>query len=375
MKRTPSHDDMSHERCSEHTSESTFHCPKETLVKENSTAQPSSSSSECMNSKKQKLEDSSYPYDTHHQIIPHNPQYRYFIEHDIFRIVSKYFPKLRQLKQDTPVPIPNSDKDLEMFENVKNSDSNNSTLLNEKEKNTEKQRYAVQRRIAFLLIDHVFKQCYNRCCPFCWLPIDFCACKSFIYAWRENTHLRFNDSTLNLGYSKHNKPNESQIQEMMEIVKHSEQSSPLQNSEPHLKFILLMHAKEFFRKSNTGKVLMDTLPDGFVEIYLVDVEEHEREFCEKYHLKPGDNFEDNLTFLLFPSDDARDLDENFIKSIKEKQEQLSSSLLNHSANTVQKQPRKPINLILIDSTWYVNLFDSNRFLFNNNNLGNKLSMS
>ncbi|KAG2386249.1 hypothetical protein C9374_002695 [Naegleria lovaniensis] len=183
-----------------------------------------SQSSECVNSKKQKLEEfeSSYLYDAYHQIIPHNPQYRYFLEHDIFRIVSKYFPNLRQLKQDTPVPIPNSDQDLEMMEHVNNSDNNNSQLMNEKVKNMEKQRYTVQRRIAFLLIDQVFKQ-PNHCCPFCWLPINYCVCKTFIYAWRENSHLRFNDPTLNLEYSKHNKPTDSQIREMLEIVKHSEQ--------------------------------------------------------------------------------------------------------------------------------------------------------
>lgn len=275
--------------------------------------------------KKPKLETL---YDTHHLSIPHNPHYCHFWEHDLFRVMSKYFPQLKELKDKTPVPTPKSEQDHEMIRKAQKE----GVGLSEKEKHKEKQYYTVQRRMAYFLIDEIFKQSPIRCCPYCWLNIDYCICKQMVFPWRENKHL---DTFVS-------EPSE----ELNSVREHCEKPSELQSDEPRLKIILLMHAKEFFRKSNTGKILMDTLPKGFVEIYLVDVEAHEIEFKEKYYGQ-------ELTYLLFPSEDALDLDQTLVEQIKQKQMDLSKEIWKDQENysTTNKRPMKSINLIIVDSTW------------------------
>ena len=282
------------------------------------------------NEKKKKLDDI---YDIHHKSIPHNSEYVKFMEQDIFRLVGKYFPSLRELKDKTPIPTPKSDQDFDIIHKLQNTEA-----TSEKEKNQEKQVYAVQRKIAYMMADEVFKDSSIRCCPYCWLNVDYCICKSMIYPWRDNKHIHM-----------FKKDDEDISQEVTDLIQHAERVSLLQESEPLLKFILLMHSKEFFRKSNTGKILLDSLPDGFVEIYLVDVDGHEQEFKEKYHAKGTEQDQDSLTFLLYPSEDALDLNTELVQLLKEKQRILSEKLPQIPGSN--KKPIKSINLIIIDSIW------------------------
>lgn len=113
--------------------------------------------------------------------------------------------------------------------------------------NSEKLDYAIQRSIAAKLQPEMNK------CNYCWVPKKYCHCNELkLIEWR--------------------------------------------NNKKKIKVVFLMTYTEFYRSSNSAKIVLNTLPES--EFYIRGLESHEKELETKYFNT------DKKMFVLFPSDGA-----------------------------------------------------------------------
>ncbi|KAL9650029.1 hypothetical protein ABK040_003147 [Willaertia magna] len=236
----------------------------------------------------------------------HNLNYKNFMDKEIYQLISKYFPNITK---DTKIPLAHSNENLNMLNNIL------------KENNYEKQIYNVQRRIAYLLIDNILN---NKCCPYCWINCKYCICDKLFYIKRDDilNNLNHNNNTLT-NNTLNNYCNENYNE----------------NNNYPIKFVLLMHSKELLRKSNTGKLLLDTLPEDFIELFIVDIKEHELKFKNKF-------YNNKYAFVLYPTEDAKELTSDYISELKNLQ-----NLQFNNKKEEEQIKKEPLYLILIDSTW------------------------
>eukprot|EP00761_Pharyngomonas_kirbyi_P011631 gb/GECH01011657.1/.p1 GENE.gb/GECH01011657.1/~~gb/GECH01011657.1/.p1 ORF type:complete len:309 (+),score=45.03 gb/GECH01011657.1/:1-927(+) len=158
---------------------------------------------------------------------------------------------------------------------------------------SEKIMLATERRIGFWL-DFANK---NNSCLQCWIKRDACLCDS-----------------LPLFYPKH-------------------------------RVLVYMHYKEFFRSSNSGKLLLNCLKNS--ELFISGLESHENRL-QNIVDKEGDR-----TFILYPSADAISL-EDFIKQHERNLEQHNNDTDdndNHWCETTTNSTIPSFNIIVLDGTW------------------------
>jgi DTW domain-containing protein YfiP len=104
------------------------------------------------------------------------------------------------------------------------------------------------------------------------------------------------------------------------------------------RFFLYMHPKEFLRSSNSGKLILRTLPVASRELLIAGIEAHDMRLQDVCAAAPHN------TVILFPSDDSVGLDEWLIAKQKKKEEAEENSAPAAAAAA-------PLNVVLFDGTW------------------------
>lgn len=115
---------------------------------------------------------------------------------------------------------------------------------------------------------------------------------------------------------------------------------------PEVKFIIFMNDREYFRSSNTGKLVNHLIPGSEILIHGIPGS------LERLQALLSQDLEDySETVVLYPSQDSKSVHEYFSDLLKDKYSKLFRTDLGGLSRPAEFYKRLKLKVILIDGTW------------------------
>lgn len=115
---------------------------------------------------------------------------------------------------------------------------------------------------------------------------------------------------------------------------------------PEIRFIIFMNDREYFRSSNTGKLVNQLIPGSEILIHGIP---GSCERLEKILLQDLQSY--NETVILYPSKDSKGICEYFLDLKANKYLEISDKKAENTLSSMEFYKKLKLKVILIDGTW------------------------